>query len=124
MSEQLTTGRPGKQEHRGNIRRLDAVLGGPVWWACHLGGGYWLIPRMCELGATWPYHLLTVAMVALIARAWLSGWQLLRAGRDATDEPGASRDVFLGWTGMSFSLFFGAVTIAEWTPVLFLDPCW
>lgn len=124
MSDAVGTKRPGRQEHRGPFRRLDAVLGGPVWWACHLGSAYWLIPRMCEANATWPYHLVTIALLVLVGRAWLSGWQLLRAGRDAADEPGASRDIFIGWTGVAFSLFFGAVIIAEWVPVLFISPCW
>lgn len=117
----LTTGR---HNHRGPFRRFDAIAGGILWWACHLGISYWFVPRACRWGTMWPTHLATVILLVLIGRAWLSGLQLLRAGRVAADEPGAERDVYIGWTGIAFSLFFGAVTIAEWVPTLFLDPCW
>lgn len=124
MTDTPQTTLAGHQDHRGPLRRFDAVLGGIIWWACHLGGSYWLIPRTCELGSAWPLHLLTAAMLVLIARAWLSGLQIMRAGRAARDEPGANRDVFLGWVGIAFSIFFAAVTVAEWVPVFFYDPCW
>lgn len=114
----------GREEHRGPIRRFDAVSGGLIWWATHLGASYWLIPRTCELGDRWPLHVLTLVLLGLIARAWLSGLQIMRAGRAATDEPGANRDVFIGWVGMLLSVFFAAVTIAEWVPVFFMNPCW
>ncbi len=114
----------GRPAHRGPIRRLDAVLAPPVWWACHLGLSYWLVPRTCRWGTLWPVHLLTVVLLLLIARALLSAVQLSRAGQAAGDQPGAARDRFLGWVGVAFSLFFGAVTIAEWIPTLMLDPCW
>jgi hypothetical protein len=114
----------GRPAHRGPLRRLDAVLGPPVWWGCHLGVSYWLIPRLCRWSVHWPLHVLTVALLVLIARALLSGLQLIQAGRAACDEPGAARDVFIGWVGAAFALLFGAVTVAEWIPSLFLDPCW
>lgn len=116
----------GPHPHRGAIRRADAAFGGIVWWACHLAATYWLIPRTCELGSTWPLHVVTAVLLALIGRAGLSGVQVLRAGRadHAAGLAEARGDVFVGWTGIALSIFFGAVTIAEWSPVLFLDPCW
>jgi hypothetical protein len=114
----------GRADHRGPIRRIDAVLGGPVWWACHLGASYWLIPRACGWGTSWPLHAATLVLLLLIGRAALSGVQLLRAASADTADPDARRDVFLGWVGVSFSLLFGAVVVAEWVPSLFLDPCW
>jgi hypothetical protein len=114
------------QENRTIPRRLDAIFGGPVWWAVHLGGTYWLIPRTCELGTNWPIHVLTVAMVALCARAGLSALQVLTAARAAgsQDDVTVRRDIYLGWLGLLFSIFFGAVTAFEWIPILFLSPCY
>jgi hypothetical protein len=117
------TASPSPQQ-AGPVRRADAVLGGIVWWACHLGATYWLVPRTCELGSTWPLHAITVVLLALIVRAGVSAVQLQRMGRAAGATPAARRDVFLGWLGLAFAVFFGAVTLAEWSPVLFLDPCW
>jgi hypothetical protein len=105
------------------LRRLDAVLGGPVWWACHLGAMYWLVPRACVLGSVWPLHLASLVLVALCARAALSGVQLIRAGRAADGARGAERDAYLGWLGLTLAVFFGSVVIAEGMPALFLDPC-
>jgi hypothetical protein len=114
-----------RQDHRTVVRRVDALLGGPVWWATHLGGTYWLIPRACEWGTEWPLHLLTVAMVALCGRAWLSAVQILRAARqaDPATDPTARRDVYLGWLGILLSVFFGAVTLYEGVPSVILNPC-
>lgn len=112
------------EDHRSRRRRAEAVLGGPFWWACHLGVSYWLIPRLCVWGTRWPVHVLTVVTLALIARAVISGRQLVRSDPNTTGGPGAVRDVFLGWVGLAMSVFFAAVVVAEWLPSLFLDPCW
>ncbi len=120
----MTTTEVDPMRLRGPLRRADAVLGGIVWWAVHLGLTYWLIPRTCTWGTTWPLHALTILLLALIARAGLSAVQLRRAAIAAPDATGANRDRFLGWTGLGLSIFFGAVTLIEWSPVLFIDPCW
>ena len=121
----MTTVVDASQDHRGPIRRFDAVAGGPIWWACHLGASYWLIPRTCRWAQEWPLHLVTVVFVALIGRALLSGVQVLRAARAAPEhDPARSRDIFIGCVGIAFSVLFGAVTLAEWFPVLNLSPCW
>jgi hypothetical protein len=115
-----------RQEHRTSIRRLDAVLGGPAWWALHLGGMYWLIPRACTWGTSTALHLFTVAVLGLMARAALSGVQLHRAAAEAatTDDPTAARDRFLAWTGLAMTVLFTFVVVAEWLPATQLDPCW
>lgn len=110
-------------DHRHPARRIDAIAGPVVWWAMHLGGSYWLVPRMCEYTGTWPKHALTAAMLLLTFRAGLSAVQLGRAARRQPDSIGASRDQWLGWTGLAMAIFFGAVTAAEWLPVLYVDPC-
>lgn len=70
-------------------------------------------------------HLATIVFAVLIGRALLSGTQLLRAARAAPhDDAARMRDVFIGWFGIALSVFFGAVTIAEWVPTLNLSPCW
>lgn len=116
------------QAHRGPIRRIDAVLGGPVWWAMHLAGMYWLVPRACELGSNWPLHVWTVVMAALCVRAGISSVQILRAARDARDggdeSVAADRDQYLGWLGLLLSIFFGAVVVFEGIPAAFLSSCW
>ncbi len=120
----MTTLVPARWSYPDVVRRLDAVLGGPVWWACHLGGSYWLVPRLCRWGTLWPLHVLSIVLLLLIARALLSGVQVLRAGTAAGDGHGAGRDVFLGWVGISLSLLFAGVTVAEWLQASFHDPCW
>lgn len=113
------------EHHRGPIRRFDAVAGGPIWWACHLGASYWLIPRTCRWGQEWPLHLVTVLFLVLIGRALLSGVQVMRAARAALgDDPTRSRDIFLGTVGIGFAALFGAVTLVEWLPVFSFSPCW
>lgn len=114
-----------REDHRTPVRRIDAVIGGPVWWAVHLGGTYWLIPRVCAWQVDWPLHLLTVLMLALTARAWLSGVQVLRAARltDPDVDTTARRDIFIGWTGIMLAILFGVVILYEGVPAIFLDAC-
>lgn len=113
------------QSHRTPVRRLDAVLGGPVWWAMHLAGKYWLVPRTCELGSNWPIHVWTVLMFALCVRAGISAAQILNAARaDTSGTVAADRDRYLGWLGLLLSVFFGAVVLFEGIPALFLSGCW
>jgi hypothetical protein len=38
----------------------------------HLGGSYWLVPRLGGLGTNWHLHVWTLLMVALCAPAALS----------------------------------------------------
>lgn len=114
-----------RADHRTTLRRIDAVVGGPLWWATHLGLTYWLVPRACRWQAEWPLHLVTVAALALIGRAWLSGAQLVRGARlagTAVDRT-AQRDLFLGWTGMLLAVLFGAVVLYEGIPNAIIDPC-
>jgi hypothetical protein len=122
----MTRGTP-RQEHRTNVRRFDAVFGGPIWWGMHLGGSYWLVPRLCGWATNWPLHGWTLLMVALCARAALSASQVGRAGHaaltaDPTDHT-ARRDVYLGWLGFFFSIFFGVVTLVEGLPAWFQSGC-
>ncbi|MEX1163051.1 MAG: hypothetical protein WEB03_05675 [Nitriliruptor sp.] len=114
-----------REDHRTNVRRFDAVFGGPIWWGTHLGGTYWLVPRACEWGTTWPMHTLTIAMLLLCGRAWLSGVQVLRGAQLADPEADrtAQRDVFIGWAGILLSILFGAVVLYEGVPGLILDAC-
>lgn len=121
----MTTATSSTHPHRTPLRRLDAVVGGPVWWATHLGATYWLIPRTCELGSHWPLHLVTVVTLALTVRAGVSGLQVLRAARSdgETGDPTVSRDVAVGWLGLLLATFFGAVIVAEGLPALFLSSC-
>ena len=116
----LTTSRPtGFQV----LLDVHTVLGGPIGWAVHFGVMYWLAPRACLWGASWPMHGVTALLVAAIAHALWLGVRKVRHARHIDDRRLASRELFLGWVGSAFSVFFLALTIAEWFPVLYLDPC-
>lgn len=125
MTGGLAKGR-GTRDEAAAVRpatRLEATLGAPVWWGCHLGVGYWLVPRLCTWGVSWPLHLLTVVVVALIVRAGVVAVRVTRAGQRG-DDHAAHRDTLIGRLGLAITVLFGAVTLAEWVPSLFLDPCW
>lgn len=105
------------------LLQIHTVLGGPLSWAAHFGVMYWLAPRACLWGVTWPMHGVTAVVVAAIAHALVLGVRKLRLARGITDRRLASRELFLGWVGSAFSVFFLVLTVAEWLPALYLDPC-
>lgn len=117
MADEVAT-----MDRRAALVRLEAVLGGPIWWAMHLAAMYWWVPRACNYGHHWPFHLVTVVLFAACIRAAFFGRQLVREGR-VGDSVAAPRDVVLGWLGILLGLFFAAVVIAEAIPVLLIDPC-
>ena len=109
----------------GWFRLLVTVASGPHWWAMHLGLVYLVVPETCELDIQWTLHLITLGtLVGAAVGGWVSLGVLRRARPYRERDRYALRDGYLGWLGLSMSVFFGAVIIVEGLPAWFLSACW
>ena len=109
----------------GWLRLIVAVWSGPHWWATHLGLTYLVIPETCMLGLEWTLHLITLGTaLGCAVGVWVSRNIIRRANADRDRDRYAQRDAYIGWVGLSLSVFFLAVTLMEGVPAWFLSPCW
>lgn len=92
-----------------------AVGGGIVLWMTHLAGSAALAPYACETGRIWTIH---VATVVLLVPTVIAGWIGYRFWRH-DEEPVR----FIGGMAAIVNLANILAIVAEWAPVLFVDPC-
>lgn len=106
--------------------QLFAYLGGMAAYALHLLASTALVPLACGMGTTWPLHLLSAAVLAVIALAGAVAWRLWRGAREGTDPVGgvlAHRRRFLGASGLMLNALAFAVVVFAEIPNHFLHPC-
>lgn len=97
-----------------------ALFGGILAWMVHLIGQSAMTGDACRTGALWPFHVLTVATLVVVAHA---AWVSWRIRRDPDEAPGIAAARFLGFAGLVVNAFNAAMIVAEWVPVLFIHPC-
>ncbi|MDX1659884.1 MAG: hypothetical protein R3343_13775, partial [Nitriliruptorales bacterium] len=71
-------------------------------------------------GQLWPMHAVTVAALAITLHALVLAWST--KGADPVS-PSVASARMLGWAGVVINLFNAVLIVAEWVPVLFIDPC-
>jgi hypothetical protein len=99
------------------------VLAGPVAWAARFTASYALVGPACATGAWWPLPLLTAAGVLVTAVAGLVAWRAWRSFPDADGGAVFGRRRFMAFAGVSLSVLFIIVTLAESLPMLWIGPC-
>ncbi len=117
MSEQPTTAEVA------NPRRFGlwvAVVAGPTAWAVHLIAGILLVPLACGMANPLVFHLSALAMAGVTVGALVT---LVRA-RDPDRLP-VNRQLhgFLVLFGILIAGISLTLIIADWLPVVFIDPC-
>ncbi len=104
------------------------VLGAPVLWAFQLTLAYTIVPWVCRGHHVDVLHVMSIVfLLAGIACGMLCVMEWKRLGRERTmdDEGGAvGRVHFLSVLGMSSSLLFCIVIIAQALASFFINPCW
>jgi hypothetical protein len=109
------------------MRALAGLLLAPAAFAAGFQTMYTMTPWAC-------YHQQWSAVLHLIPVLTLAGtgsgfWLAMIAWRGAgagwPDESNSApmRDRFLGLLGMIFSAYLSLIAIAQWIPVLLLNPC-
>lgn len=97
-----------------------ALFGGIMAWMVHLIGIAWMTGRACATGQIWPAHLLTIVTMAITVHALWTGW---RIAHPEASSPRVDAMRLLGWLAVVLNVFNVVLIVAEWAPVLVLDPC-
>lgn len=120
------------QDSPGNARaRREAIvlwtgiLAGPLLWFTHQQVSFALVPWVCAHGGVSWLHALTGLCVVGTLAAGGRAWPLWQRERTRVGEAtaGQQRVRFMAAMGLLSSLFFVLVIIAQWVPMLLLDPC-
>lgn len=110
----------------------DAATRVPTWqlvvalctgiglWMVHLAGQMAVNGWACETGHLWPFHVITVATALPTAGAAWLGWRIAVRPEESAHVAAAR---FLGWLAVVMNVFSLVLIVAEWLPVLALDPC-
>ena len=102
------------------------VLVPPLASLALLEVAYLLVPYGCRTGRHWPLHLSALAALLVAAVGTALAWRNWDAvGRTWPDtEAGATpRSRYLAAFGVLTGVMFVLVILAEWVPMLILDPC-
>ncbi len=116
--------------HRTDSRTLlmlwAGVLLAPAAWIVHQQGSYYLVYWACRSGHMFVLHLWSAAMFLVAATGGYFAYRSWnRSGGGSPGEGGAAADRsrFLGLGGMIAGGLFALVILAQWTPMLLVDPC-
>lgn len=102
------------------LRITYALFGGTLAWMTHLIAQTGLNGWVCEIGRLWPMHAITVATLLAAAHALWVGWAISRASAPSASVQAAR---FLGFAAVIINVFNIVMIVAEWVPVVFIDPC-
>lgn len=114
------------QTTRGAFWLWAGLLTPPVAWSLQVQAAYLMVYVSCAARANFPYHLASLACLALSMAGGLLSWRnWRRAGADVPDEEGGplARSRFLALLGVLAGLLFSVVIVAQWVPGFILPPC-
>jgi hypothetical protein len=101
------------------------ILIGPLAAMFNLGLNYVIADTTCTPGARALMHVVALGCLALTGGGFVLSWELWRStgGGWPSDGPEPERSRFMGLWGTLANLLFLFVVIAQWIPVLLLQPC-
>ena len=102
-----------------------AVLAGPIAWAMNQELSYLFVPWACATGTRLMLHVVTIAALLLSLAGSVVGWQSWRKSGDSDDAAGSAigRSRFMALGGMTLSVMFAVVILAQGFPSFLLSPC-
>ncbi|HEX8185512.1 MAG TPA: hypothetical protein VF747_12190 [Blastocatellia bacterium] len=98
----------------------------PFAFLLNLQIGYTLVPWACSTGNEFVLHIISIATMAVAASGGLIAWrEWQRGGRKLPDDEAgrAPRSRFISVLGISMSVLFSLIILAQWIPSFFLSPC-
>jgi hypothetical protein len=102
------------------------LLLAPIAFLINLEVSYALVPTACASRNKLPVHLVQLTCLLLTLYGLLTAWRCWKAaGATWPGEAGdpLARSRFMAGTGLLVSAMFVLVIVAQWIPIVVLDPC-
>ena len=104
-----------------------SIIVAPVAFLSGLSLAYALVPLACQTQRAWPLHATSALVLALALAGIVLAWRTHREARAAAHGEGAKDGVpharFLATIGIFVSALFALATLALWSTVWVLSPC-
>ena len=102
------------------------VLAGPLAFLLQLQINYALVPWACTTGRTFVLHLVSCVALLMVSITAVIAWRIRgRIKREKRDESASSvsRPQFMAEMGLSTSILFLLIIIAQEIPNIVMHPC-
>ena len=110
-----------------DLAEWAGVLLGPIAWAVHQQTSYALVRWACLTGNRMILHVVSLAFLLLAITGGVISWRLYLQVREKSlahsDESDAPRPQFMSVLGMTTSIMFSLIIVAQAIPSFILDPC-
>ena len=126
MSDASVEARKEFTKDRGIFWLWAGLLTPPAAWFLQLQAAYLMVYVSCAVGGNAPYHLASLASLALSAAGGVLSWRnWQKAGPEIPGEQGGplTRSRFLALLGLLSGALFSVTIIAQWVPAFILPPC-
>lgn len=117
-----TSNVPERQQREAAAPWLGWLLG-PAAWALQHAIGYAMIPWLCAMGRTWPYHLLIGISVASCCFGAMGAWSAFQSARNAKDKRTGDRLYFMSFGGFVLSAGALASILVAYIGAVWLGLC-
>jgi hypothetical protein len=104
-----------------------SIIVAPVAFLSGLSLAYALVPLACQTQRAWPLHATSALVLALALAGIVLAWRTHREAMSASHAEGAKDDAphagFLATVGIFVSALSALATLALWSTVWVLSPC-
>lgn len=122
----MTTGAGERLDRSGRRLVWAGLLVAPAAWLLNLELAYLLVSAACSGRTTFPLHVVSFVALIIAAGGGVLAWRSWsRLGREWPGDDGGWRAAgrLVAVLGAMLSALIILVIVAQWIPVLFLDPC-
>ena len=120
---------PAWHSRRRNVALWIGILTGPLVWLAMLQTNYVLTYVACESGHKWFMHLVVFVALALVGGAGFLAWMFGPPADPEIDTPPVTRETaeqrarWMAFYGVTSSVWFMIVILANEIPILVLHAC-
>lgn len=112
-----------RQEGREALTPWLGWIFGPAAWALHQGIGYAMVPWLCGIGQSWPYHALTAFSLVLCGLGALAARHALRRSRHVRPKRSEERLRMMALGGLMLCAAALGGIVVEYAGSFWLDLC-
>jgi len=107
------------------MTQMAGVLLPPIGWALDQQVKYMAITYICSAFGVVLLHIVTLLTLGIVLFGGYLSWRVWQqtGKKQIKENPTQARSYFLAVVGMSASLLFSLVIVAQWLPSFFFNPC-